>query len=238
MSRNRKRLLPLVSVLLVMLVGCTHHGHRTPDPGYGAGSGPMETFPPAGVDLVEHDLRVDVLQIDSSGREKLLETLTFEGRMLLERGDPYVNQQGLRQIDFVIKSWNAVAWSEALGTTVIYRSVVDAEQPISSIVAEQRESDFPATFAFNVIFDAIAGDRVVFPKHHGRPMGGGFHRVPPGGDREFSPTITGFERTTIELEHPAIGLLRFRPRDCNDRESRTLVTFQGETPGTGYTGKR
>lgn len=182
----------------------------------------MDKFPPAGTDLVHHDLRLDVLQV-VDGTEKLLETLTFDGRMLLERGEPHVNQEGLRQIDFVVLSWEAVTWSEALGTTVIYRSAIDEKQPPSSIVAETREQDFPATFTFNVIFDAYAGGVLVHRRHHGRPKGGGFHVVPPNGNRRLSPTIMEFEQTVIEIEHPALGLLRFKPKDCNDRNSRTLA---------------
>lgn len=231
-SATIRRRLPLALALLVILAGCGHYGDKPPYPKPGTNDRSMEAFPPAGVDLVEHDLRVDVLQVGPGGEEKLLETLTFDGRMLLERTDPFVNQEGLRQVDFEVKSWEAIAWSKTFRSPVIYRSAADAKQPVSTIVAEQRERDFPATFTFNVIFDAIAGDRVVFREHHGRPEGGGFHRVPPGGSRALSPTITRFERTTLELEHPALGLLRFRPRDCNDRRGRTLATFGEGYPAT------
>jgi hypothetical protein len=181
-------------------------------------------FPPRGTDLVHHDLRVDVLEGGGDGREgKLLETLEFAGRMLLERGDPYTNEQGYRQIDFVVLAWEAVAWSEVLGSDVVYRLSSD-KQELSSIVAQKKRSDFPAYFTFNVVFDAFAGGRRVHRKHHGRPEGGGFHRVPPGGDRESSPTITTFEREVIRVKAGRLGELIFRPRDCNDRESRTLGT--------------
>jgi len=212
-------------VLLLAAGGCAHSHHRNAD-GYPSGDvtpEPMETFPPAGTDLVHHDLRIDVFQV-SDGQETLLETLTFDGRMLLERGDPYVNQYGVRQVDFEVESWEAVTWSEALDTSVIYRSVIGEEQPTSSIVAEKPGQDFPATFTFNVVFDAYAGGALVHRRHHGRPEGGGFLVVPPNGDRRLSPTITAFEQTQIEIEHPELGLLRFKPRDCNDRESTTLST--------------
>lgn len=209
-------------VLFLAASGCAHSHHQHARyPSNGGTARPMDAFPPAGTDLVHHDLRLDVLQV-AGGADKLLETLVFDGRMLLERGEPYVNQEGLRQIDFQVLSWEAVTWSEALGTTVVYRSVIDEKQPPSSIVAERAGQDFPATFTFNVIFDAYAGGVLVHRRHHGRPKGGGFHVVPPNGDRRLSPTITGFEQTVIEIEHPELGLLRFKPRDCNDRESRTL----------------
>ena len=142
--------------------------------------------------------------------------------MLLQRGEPYTNEAGYRQIDFTVKTWEAIAWSKALGTPLIYRLSPDVQQEKSSIVAETKERDFPATFEFNVIFDAFAHDRLVMRQHHGRPEGGGFHRVPPDGNRRYSPTITRFEDAVIEVDHPQLGRLRFRPKDCNDQNSRTF----------------
>lgn len=47
-------------------------------------------FPPAGIDIVEHELTVDMLQVSAKGKqEKLLESLAFKGRMSLQRRNPY-----------------------------------------------------------------------------------------------------------------------------------------------------
>ncbi|HEX2253543.1 MAG TPA: hypothetical protein VHQ65_09785 [Thermoanaerobaculia bacterium] len=186
-------------------------------------------FPPRGTDLVRHDLRVDILAGGDGGEGKVLETLDFEGRMLLERGDPYTNEDGVRQVDFVVLAWEAIAWSRVLGSDVVYRSSGD-DQPVSRIVAETKDADYPAYFTFNVVFDAFAGGRLVHRGHHGRPEGGGFHRVPPVGDRELSPTITTFERQVIKVDAGQHGGLVFRPRDCNDQESRTLGTSERPHP--------
>jgi hypothetical protein len=203
--------------LLLAAIGCVPcAAAQSPAPA------PVGSFPPAGIDLVLHDLRIDVFRVVPDG-EELLETLVFEGRMMLQRGDPFTNADGLRQIDFQVLSWDAVAWSQALSIPVVYRSLAGEPQPTSTIVAEQPGSDFPATFDFNVIFDAYAGGILIFPRHHGRPKGHGFLVVPPNGNRHHSPTITEFEQTVIEFDHPELGLLRFKPKDCNDRESRVLT---------------
>lgn len=185
----------------------------------------MEKFPPAGIDRVRHDLRIALMEDDGSG-ERELEVLEFEGHMTLERGEPYTNENGLRQIDFQVLSWTATAWSKVLQQEILYVLSDQVErQPRSSITAEQKDGDFPATFEFNVIFDARANNRPVHHGHHGRPWGHGFRVVPPTGNRETSPTIYGFEDTVIRLEHPERkSVLIFRPKDCNDQSSQTVLT--------------
>lgn len=220
---SRGRTLAVLALLLAVLGGVPAAAAPAHPPG------PMGEFPPAGTDLVYHDLRIDVFRVVPGGEEPL-ETLVFEGRMLLQRGDPFTNADGLRQIDFQVLSWDAVAWSQALSIPVVYRSVAGEPQPTSTIVAEQPGSDFPATFDFNVIFDAYAGGILIFRRHHGRPKGHGFLVVPPNGNRLHSPTITEFEQTVIEFDHPELGLLRFRPKDCNDRESRILTAASRPRP--------
>jgi hypothetical protein len=207
-------------------------GRRPPVGGGGTpgGSRPaaaMESFPPAGIDRVKHDLRIALLEVDENGAERELEDLFFEGHMTLERGEPYTGKDGLRRIDFVVTSWVATAWSAVLEQEILYLLSEDEEkQPVSTITAMQRGADFPATFEFNVIFDARANNRVVHRRHHGRPAGDRFFVVPPTGDRATSPTFTRFEDAVIRLEHPQRGTtLIFRPKDCNDRASETVRTF-------------
>lgn len=179
-------------------------------------------FPPAGIDLVTHELTIDVLRVRDDGSEgELVETLEFTGNMLLERSAPVVNDQGFRQINFVVQSWEAHAFSKALDTVITYR-LSEGDQENSTIVAQQKDRDFPATFTFNVIFDAIAYGAVFFPRHHGRPWWHDFFEVPPSGNRRTSPTILGFETARIEMDHPGLGRILFKPRNCNDSGGTTI----------------
>lgn len=180
-------------------------------------------FPPAGVDLVHHLLRV---QLDVGANGKIDETVNLHGTMLIQRGDPYLNRRRRRrQIDFNVMSWVASGWSWTLRQNIAYVLSQDVEQPTSTIVAEQRDSDFPATFTFNVIFDAVADNRTVSRQFAGKPEGQGFLVVPPDGNRKNSPTMTQFEDARIVVEHPALGKIQVNPLDCDDLGSETLVTF-------------
>jgi hypothetical protein len=181
-----------------------------------------DEFPRAGIDLVHHLLRV---QLDIGATGRMDETLQLYGQMLIQRDDPYVNEEGRRQIDFRVMSWVATGWSWVLRQSIAYTLSPDVEQPTSTIIAEQQERDFPATFRFNVIFDARANNQIVLRQHHGRPEGGGFLVVPPDGDRRRSPTLTQFEIERITVAHPLLGDVQAHPLDCNDSGSSTLVTF-------------
>lgn len=190
------------------------------DGGYG-GRGD-DVFPPAGIDLVYHDLRV---RLDAGDTGEGNETVTLHGKMLIRRGDPYTNKEGRRQVDFQVLSWEASGWSWLLNQAITYVLSDGVEQPMSAITAEQEGSDYPAHFEFNVIFDARANNTTVFSAHHGRPDGHGFMTVPPNGDRRMSPTIRSFEDARVAVEHPTLGRLVAIPLDCNDQKSETLATF-------------
>lgn len=197
---------------------------------YGAGEETPDNntagFPAAGVDLIDHEVRIGLHQVDSDGTTgALLETLEFDGRIMVERGDPYTNSDGFRQIDFEVTDWQATAWSEILGSLVTYGTDDATEQPLSWIVAQQQGVDFPATFVFNLYFDASVYGAIFFHHHHGRPEGHDFFEVPPSGNRPTSPTMTIFETDTIEFDHPEHGTLRFVPIDCNDSKGTTIHTF-------------
>jgi hypothetical protein len=226
-SRFGRQLRDFLSGLLELEARPARPGTAATEPPTGGTSTgeAMEKFPPAGIDRVRHDLRISLMEDDGSG-EREMEVLEFEGHMTLERGEPYTNENGLRQIDFQVLSWTATAWSKVLQQEILYVLSDQVEkQPRSSITAEQKDSDFPATFEFNVIFDARANNRPVHHGHKGQPTGEGFRVVPPTGNRETSPTITAFEDTVIRLEHPERkGILIFRPKDCNDRASETVFT--------------
>lgn len=183
-------------------------------------------FPPAGIDLVTHELTIDIVQVTEDGTPgAVLESLLFNGNMLLERSRPAVNEQGYNQINFVVQSWEAHAFSKALDTVITYR-LSEGQQEPSTIVAQQKDRDFPATFTFNVIFDAFAYGSIFLPRHHGRPWERDFFEVPPSGNRRTSPTILGFETELIEMDHPSLGRIAFRPRNCNDSGGQTIGSKQ------------
>lgn len=188
------------------------------------------TFPLAGVDLIDHKLRVELRQVNGDGSiGDLIETVTFKGRMLIERSDPYLNDDKLKQIDFVVKSWEAHGYSSALDTLITYRLSPDVKQELSSIVAQQDDSVFPATFRFRVTFDAVAFGEVFVESFEGEPEGNDFMEVPPSGNRRTSPTMTRFESARIEMDHPELGTVQFIPLDCGDEGGLTLQTFTAES---------
>ena len=187
-------------------------------------------FPSAGVDVITHQLTVGLYSVGPKGElGGLLETVEFKGRMMIERGDPYLDEDiGRRKIDFVVKSWEADGWSEKLNSLIIYRLSDTAQKP-STITAQQKESDYPAVFHFHVTFDAHAYDEVLTLEYPGEPVGGQFMEVPPSGNRRTSPTITKFESHWIETDHPSLGKIRFVPLACDDEGGDTLVTFSEES---------
>lgn len=187
-------------------------------------------FPAAGLDLVDHRLRVEMRKVGAAGLlGEQIETLTFKGRMLVERADPYVNADGHKQVDFIVKSWEAHAYSTSLDTLITYRLSPDAKQKLSSITAQQAESAYPATFRFNVTFDALAFGDVFFDQFEGEPVGEDFMEVPPSGNRRTSPALTGFESARVAMDHPELGSLQFIPLDCEDEGGITIQTFTAES---------
>ena len=191
---------------------------------------PGSEFPIAGIDVVEHELTVDMVQVGAKGRkEKLIETLLFKGRMTLERRNPEKiargKDAGKRKIEFFVRTWVASAFSKELQTEILYLLSEDVKQKPSMIIAEAPARDFPAEFIFNVTFDARANNKTIRRRHHGRPHGTGFRTVPPDGNRRNSPTITGFEDNFIQLKHPTYGTIRFVPRHCNDNQGETIVSL-------------
>lgn len=191
-----------------------------------AGERDGKFFPDAGIDLIRHELQVAVHAVAEDGSDgELLETLKFQGRMLVERGDPYTNGDGYRQIDFLVKEWEAFAWSNALDTLVTYRLTEGIEQDFSSITAQQSNSDYPAKFDFSVSFSSTIFGTEGPTNPEGNPVEEGFFEVPPSGNRRTSPTLYGFESYRIELDHPEHGQIRFVPLECNDSAGETVVTF-------------
>ena len=205
-------------------------------------------FPGPGIDLLHHEVAVNLFQV-VNGEEVLLETLNFQGRMLIERGKAYTNADGYRQVDFVAIAWTATAWSKALKQDILYILSQDVEQPISNIISETKTKDFPATIQFDLIFDVRVNNKTIITQHKGRPKGHKFLTIPPASDvrTELSPTVSLFghddimdvgvgltARGEMAFRHnpPASffdegGLIQLRvlPIDCHDKAGTTLVHF-------------
>lgn len=190
-------------------------------------------FPPAGIDQIDHDLIVDIYTVaPDGGNQDKLETLNFSGRMLITRSDPYVNEDGFRQADFVVTSWRATAWSNALNSLVEYRMSEAVPQLTSTIVSQQQGSDFPVTFNINLFFNALVDGAMVFPDFPGCPRLEDVSVIPPNGNRTQTPATSSFESRRIEFDHPGLGTVRFVPQSCADQASETLVTFTEEQKQT------
>jgi len=188
----------------------------------------MANFPPPGTDVIEHELAIDMKH--NVGGASVQERLLFHGRMIIERGAPYTNAQGKRQIDFHAISWVASAFSRTTQRDIQFILSDDVTQPTSTILAEQAGTDYPASIFFHIIFDVRVNNELVYRHHHGLPAGHKFREIPPSGNRKKSPTIRKFETKKLEFtlrRGRARGAkpfkFRFVPRDCNDRYSRTLV---------------
>ena len=206
-------------------------------------------FPGPGIDLIHHEVSVNLFQVVNK-EEVLLETLNFQGRMLIERGKAYTNADGYRQVDFISLAWTATAWSKSLKQDILYILSEDVEQPLSNIISETKRRDFPATIQFDLVFDVRVNNRTIIRQHKGRPKGHKFLTIPPAADTrtELSPTVSLFgaddimdigvaasTRGEMTYRHnpPASffakegGMIQLRvlPIDCNDKAGTTLVSF-------------
>jgi hypothetical protein len=214
-------------------------------------------FPGPGIDLIHHEVAVNLFQVVNK-EEVLLETLNFQGRMLIERGKAYKNSDGFRQVDFIALSWTATAWSKALKQDVLYILSQDVEQPVSNIISETKKSDFPATIQFDLIFDVRVNNKTIISQHKGRPKGHKFLTIPPAVDTrtELAPTVSLFGADDIMdvgvgatekgemrfVQNPAArffkeegGMIQLRvlPIDCHDKAGTTLVSFAEISLPTG-----
>lgn len=184
-------------------------------------------FPKAGIDFIQHDLRVRLC----NKKRDFDETVTLTGAMTIQRGDPYAGKNTCRIIDFKVISWVASGWIEKMGVALSYVAVEGEDQPVSTIEAEQPDSDFPATFNFDVLFDVRINNELVFRRLHGRPKGRHFRQVPPTGNRRLTPTITEFvDLNQVRIDHPQFGPITATPIDCNDQSGKTVLKLPRGTP--------
>ena len=82
------------------------------------------------------------------------ESVTFDSELTVNMGNAYQNSDGIRQVDFVATSWNAVGFSQVLGKKVVIGLTPDAVQPISSATSLTTGADFPAVLTFRARYDA------------------------------------------------------------------------------------
>ena len=205
-------------------------------------------FPGPGVDLIHHEVAVNLFQV-VNGEDVLLETLNFSGRMLIERGKAFKNADGYRQINFIALAWTATAWSKSLKKDILYILSEDVEQPVSTIISETKQKDFPATIQFDLIFDVRINNHTIIRQHKGRPKGHKFLTIPPASDTrtELAPVVSLFGHDDILhvgvaateggemvfrhnppasfLDEGGMILLRVLPIDCHDKAGTTLVSF-------------
>lgn len=190
---------------------------------------PKGEFPPAGIDYIHHEVRVAINIENPAPGEPKEEVLALQGAMFIQRSDPYTNREtGRRQIDFKVRSWVASAWSNSLKGVVSY-VLSEGEQPVSQIVAQQPDSDFPADFNFKLLFDVRHNNEGVFRANYGEPICETYMVIPPSGDRRLCPTVTTFkDRQKVQLAHPVLGNIVATPLTCNDQDtSRTIISLPG-----------
>jgi hypothetical protein len=217
-------------------------------------------FPGPGIDLIHHEVAVNLFQVVDK-EEVLLETLNFQGRMLIERGKAYTNADGFRQVDFIALAWTATAWSKALKQDILYILSEDVVQPVSNIISETKKKDFPATIQFDLIFDVRVNNKTIIRQHKGRPKGHKFLTIPPAVDTrtELSPTVSLFGADDIMdvgvaatekgemtfMHNPAASFfkqeggmiqLRVLPIDCHDKAGTTLISFADINLPAGLSG--
>lgn len=138
----------------------------------------MESFPAAGTDKLVSSL---VCHLFMDGSDEIVETIVMTSLLTIKRSDPYVNAQGLRQIDVTMDRWSAKGFSTVLGRT-LEQYLSEGERLQSEIVAEQSSSDFPAQVTFRARFDVAVGGQVVLQGVEGTAHGTGWMSVPPDGD--------------------------------------------------------
>lgn len=137
-----------------------------------------EHFPEAGRNHLVSSL---TCQLFIGDRETPEETFVLTSLMTILRSEPYVNAQGLRQIDGHLESWTAKGFSTTLNRTIEYVLSPDA-QPMSEFIAEQPTSDFPAEVTFRSKFDVLVDGQIVLKGIDGTAHGTGWMSIPPDGD--------------------------------------------------------
>ncbi len=194
-----------------------------------------------GIDIVHHILKVDVLQIqpgkkggalptecqepeDVGATAHVLETLDFEGRMALERTIPTLDKQNRALTNFRVLTWQATSFSQKMQVDILYILSQD-KQEMGEIRAAQEATGFPADFTFDLTFDARANNKTVVMRHHGMPKGHNFTSIPP---TLTSPAISQFEACYVQMNHPQFGLIRFVPKECNDKSGVTASPIPPE----------
>jgi hypothetical protein len=109
------------------------------------------------------------------------ETVTFDSALTVNMGKAYQNSDGIRQVDFVATSWNAVGFSKVLGRKVTIGLTPNAPQPVSNATSLTTGADFPAVLTFRARYDAVM-DGLAPLRGLAGLASGTVGSIPPGGN--------------------------------------------------------
>jgi hypothetical protein len=170
----------------------------------------MEKFPryiPGwGNDMIASNLQVEVRDTETGETEEIRLTAVLE----LRRGKIGANTEGAKTMDIRIKRWTARGRSELLDKEVEFIVQTGKGQPMSEVVANQPNADFPATMTFNVISDMYVGDDPVVKSSRGVAVNRAMTTIPPLGTDKFEVHKEG----TDVADGAAYGRFRIRPVAC------------------------
>ena len=154
---------------------------------------------------VELERSVVSIPIHVGSDEMPAEILKLDALMKLRRASPTVNSVGIRQFEFRIEEWELYGYSSILKSNVTF-TLSNTVQPMSVCMAEQHNSDFPATIVYSAIYDVYLGNQCVVYQQPGVAFAQGIKSVPPRG--VMIAFQKQFERDGIGFEAGACGAMR------------------------------
>src|SRR5690349_3831287 len=108
------------------------------------------------------------------------EVLKLDALMKLRRAAPVLNSIAIRQFEFQIEEWELYGHSSLLSSNVTF-TLADTVQPASICMANQHNSDFPATIVYSAIYDVYLGNERVVRNQSGVAFAHGIKSIPPRG---------------------------------------------------------
>ena len=134
-------------------------------------------------DTITSNLTMD-LDVGDDG--SIEETLVFAQTIEVIRFEPRTNSDGFRTIPIQVVSWISSAHSDLLSADIALFSSPGVAQPLGSTLADQQESDYPATVTYKVIYDVEFGGETILSKRLGTATGAGLMEVPPTAGAVFT----------------------------------------------------
>ena len=134
-------------------------------------------------DTITSNLTMD-LDVGDDG--SIEETLVFAQTIEVIRFEPLTNNDGFRTIPMQVVSWTSSVHSDLLSADIALFSSPGVPQPLGSTVAEQQESDYPATVTYKVIYDVEFGGETILSEQLGTATGAGLMEVPPTAGAVFT----------------------------------------------------